>query len=910
MSLLGNLTVGILGNMSGLSNTFNQAQNQVRQFGRNMENVGKDLTAIGGTMTAALTLPIVGLATAAVKSSIEFESAFAGVIKTVDATTEQLAELRQGILDMSKEIPSTANEIASVAEAAGQLGIEVPNILGFTRVMSDLGVATNMGAQDAAMSLARLANITGMSQKDFDRLGSTIVHLGNNLATTEAEITEFGLRIAGAGSQVGLTEAQILAFGGALSSVGINAEAGGTAISKVMIELANATATGGEMLDRFAKVSGMSSAEFKKSFETDAAAAIVTFVEGLGKMGETGENVFNILSDLGLDEIRVRDALLRASGAGDLLRESLELGSKAWEENNALTKEAEARYATTESQIQILKNRFDDILGTIGDALVPALMSAVTAMEPLLQMVEKAAAWFGQLDPSIQAAAIAVAAIAAAIGPVLVILGLMITSIGTVTTAFAGLSGAIAGAGGVMGILTGPIGIAVAAIVGLGAALIALWKNSETFRASVTEIFNKFKEVAVNIFETVTAFIGEKITAIKGFWDANGPQFLAAVENVFNGIKAVIEFVMPAVKFIIEMVWTAIKQVISGALDVIMGLIKVFSGLFTGDFSEMWEGIKQIFFGAIDVIIGWMTLTFVGGLRTLLTNLAKGALNIVKGMADGIVNFFKSFITTGQNLASGFVNTITNFFRNLVDAVITLFNLFKTRGASTFEAFKGVVMSIFNSLKSGLMTLWNGLISFLTNGATMIRNGVSNAFTAMLNAVKTTWTNVKTTIEELWGKVMEFFKGINLFQVGKDIIQGLINGIGSMASAVWEKAKSIASGIANSIKNALDINSPSRVAIWLMEMFGKGMTIGMDHSIADINNMSKRLADAAVPDFPNVSTLSLTPLNRSSNNQSVVGTGESYSYGNIYVTIDPSNIQQMTNIIDFFNGLNQAARAR
>src|SRR5690606_645023 len=159
---------------------------------------------------------------------------FTGVIKTVDATDEQMAMLRQGILDMSSELPSSASEIAGVAEAAGQLGIQVDNILGFTRVMSDLGVATNLEANEAATALARLANITGMSQTDFDRLGSTIVALGNNLATTEAEIVAMGLRIAGAGSQIGLTEAQILSFAGAMSSVGIEAEAGGTAISRVM----------------------------------------------------------------------------------------------------------------------------------------------------------------------------------------------------------------------------------------------------------------------------------------------------------------------------------------------------------------------------------------------------------------------------------------------------------------------------------------------------------------------------------------------------------------------------------------------------------------------------------------------------------------------------------------------------
>ena len=169
-------------------------------------------------------------------TSIDFESAFAGVRKTVDATEEEFAALSEGIRGMTKEIPASAVEISKVAEAAGQLGIEKEAILGFTRTMIDLGESTNLSADQAATALARLANITQMPQTEFGRLGSTVVALGNNLATTEAEIVEMGLRLAGAGKQVGMTEAEILSLAGALSSVGVEAQAGGSAFSRVMAQ--------------------------------------------------------------------------------------------------------------------------------------------------------------------------------------------------------------------------------------------------------------------------------------------------------------------------------------------------------------------------------------------------------------------------------------------------------------------------------------------------------------------------------------------------------------------------------------------------------------------------------------------------------------------------------------------------
>ena len=185
------------------------------------KSLGNSLKTVGSTMTKSVTLPLAALGTVATKSAVDFESAFAGVRKTVDATDKELAKIEKGIKSMAKEMPTAATEIAGVAEAAGQLGIQTDNILGFTKTMVMLGDSTNMSADEAATSLARLANITGMSQKDFDKLGSTIVALGNNLATTESEITAMGLRLAGAGAQIGMSEAQILSFAGALSSVGL-----------------------------------------------------------------------------------------------------------------------------------------------------------------------------------------------------------------------------------------------------------------------------------------------------------------------------------------------------------------------------------------------------------------------------------------------------------------------------------------------------------------------------------------------------------------------------------------------------------------------------------------------------------------------------------------------------------------
>ena len=344
----------------------------VIESSRRLEQVGKRLDRMGRSLSLNVTAPILALGAGAVASSIKFEDAMAGVAKTVDASAETITALGDEFKDLSEQIPVAATELANIGEAAGQLGIETSNILGFTRVMADLGVATNLTSTEAATDLARLANITQMPQDQFDRLGSTVVALGNKLPATEREIVSMGLRLAGAGVQVGLTEDQILALAGSLSSVGIEAESGGTALSKVMAEMAIAVGDGGEKLEQFAQIAGMSGAEFAEVFETDAADAIATFVEGLGRLKDEGVNVFQVLKSVEFGNIRVRDALLLTSAAGDLMRSSLDLGSTAWRENTALTIEAEKFYATLGNQLKIVWNQVRNMAAELGDNLTPA----------------------------------------------------------------------------------------------------------------------------------------------------------------------------------------------------------------------------------------------------------------------------------------------------------------------------------------------------------------------------------------------------------------------------------------------------------------------------------------------------------------------------------------------------------
>ena len=322
-----------------------------------------------------------------VQASMDFESAITGVAKTTDLTDEELADMSDAIKAMSTEIPASTTEIAAVAESAGQLGIQKDALLDFTRVMTMLGTATNMTAEDAATALARFANITGMSADNYDRLGAVIVDLGNNFATTESEITQMGTRLASGGKLAGLTEPQIMALAAAMSSVGIEAEAGGTAMTQTLNAIEKAVATGEDSLQSFADVAGMSADSFAEMWNTDALGALTAFIRGLGNLDEQGESAVLVLEDLGLTGIRQSNMLKSLALAADQMDSAVQTANTAWDENIALTNEANKRYATTQSKLDMMQNAYNNLKVAVGDAFTPALRDAYDAGTDVLNVL-------------------------------------------------------------------------------------------------------------------------------------------------------------------------------------------------------------------------------------------------------------------------------------------------------------------------------------------------------------------------------------------------------------------------------------------------------------------------------------------------------------------------------------------
>lgn len=292
-------------------------------------------------------------------AAIRFESAFAGVRKTVDATEEEFTKLRKNLLLMSRSIPESVNNLAAIEEIAGQLGVRgVDNLTKFTDTVAKISVTTNLTKENAALSFAQIANIMEEPIANIDRMGSAVVDLGNNSATMESNILNFAQRVAGAGRIANLSTADIFGLGAAFSSVGVEAEAGGTAVQKVLLELK------------------------ERGFEGRQA-----FLDFVRLLQSEGDNAITVLQQMGLEDQRLIRAFLSLAKSGDLLEESLNRSSAAFEANTALAAEAEKRFQTSEAKTQLLKNVTGELAILLGEKLRPAYNSVVDGMTAYIQKV-------------------------------------------------------------------------------------------------------------------------------------------------------------------------------------------------------------------------------------------------------------------------------------------------------------------------------------------------------------------------------------------------------------------------------------------------------------------------------------------------------------------------------------------
>lgn len=885
---LGTATAYLALKDQGFFDGVNQAQSALQNFSgsvdtgmSSMEKFSLSTGKIGMSLTRNVTTPIVAFGKSAVDAFRETEHAFIGVKKTLDPqkladsfgiayksvsdlTDEKLApaydKLSDAIWNMTQETSSSYETIAGVMEMAGQLNVALgengQGIIDFTKNIIMLNDTTDLMGADAAKVLAQMTNILHTSEDDFGRLGATIVDLGNNSATTEADIVSMAKRIAGAGELVSLTDQDILAIAATLQSVGISAEMGGTAFSKVLKKMQTAAETGyepiidltqktgkslrelemlsandskaftelaqslgmtkdelklmvknGVLLENFAEVSGMSAKEFAETWKSEPVKAVEAFAKGLGNVDENGKSTIQMLQDMGFTEVRLSDMLSRLALAQEGFTENLERANRAWSDGTALEIEAERRYTELNAQISQLNEQWKQFRVELAEFIVPIL-------KELMGVASKVIGFLRELPDPIKKAFVEIAARAALIGPVLLglsriteviinmgkllgpIFNLIKNNGGPIMTAVKNLPSIIGTvANGIKGIATA-VAPALSAIAGVASII-----------AGVGIAISNFVDMWTNGVNVINGLLTVLGTTLAGI----GLALLGIIEWPAVLIAALVGAIAVAAAYVHEH-WDAVKKWWGDVCDWCMEKWNQFSDWIESGviaIRDFFKGIGQSISDAFTNAIDWIKEKWNGfkewwqglgdSIKEKWENLWNGIADFLNGILLGIYEKIVRWLydTFGENGIMGeipeYINAlIAQIILAIKDTITFITNLIK----DLFNILVDIFTLNFSKLKEDLGALLSHIVEW-----------IDNVFHRITSAIKDIVEIVKAFFSEIYNGIKEFFG--NIWDTVKEWFGNLISGVSeffeNLKNNVVEKFEQLRDAIHNAFEMVKEV---------------------------------------------------------------------------------------------------------
>ena len=701
-------------NMTAFNSGLQQAQTALQTFqsqtatsAQKMMATGGVIANVGQNLTRNVTVPLVSLGESSIQVARDFESAFAGVKKTIDEsrfneyslTWDDLAE---GIKQIAYETGISAEEIAGVMEIAGQLGVELGDqgkgIIEFTRQMALMGVTTDMAASDAALNLARFMNITNLTTDDVGNLTASIVDLGNNYATQEAEIVNMSMRLATAGSAIGMSAQDILALSTAMSSAGIKAEAGGSSLSSIISKLEarvrryesvmNGTFDGTEKemqgvmesMEAIAKVSGVSAEEFYKVWTTQPVEGLKLLTKGMAEAEERGDNMILQLDELGFSQIRQSNALRALAISFENMSGALDTSNKAWSEATAMEIEAEKRFETLDSRLNMLNERWKEVKREIAETLIPIL-------EKLMDAISKLIAWWNDLDDSQKKMIVTIGIVVAAIPPLITVLGTLISTIGLikglkVVEGIASVTTAAEKANSVFKIgnvifgdtysncnntamavknLAGSFNLS-AETANIGGAAMKNYTGALQGTTAATEAGT----TATTAATTAATGLATMIQNIFGILGVLGGGLMAVINffkmwndgiDAVHGSLMVLGIALAAIGAVLLGVPATVAAVVAAVVAIVAGLVLAIH--------EHWDEVKQWFSDSMESAkkkVG----DFIQGVKNKIAEVKETISGIGKGIKEGFENAFRTI----ENIVKEIWEAITGLAKGFIDSIL------------------------------------------------------------------------------------------------------------------------------------------------------------------------------------------------------------------------------------------------
>lgn len=851
----GYLDLDISGFLNGLKTAQSEADKVTKnigvEIGKNFQSAGKTLTSAGTTLTKFVTTPIVGLATAAIKTAADFESAMSKVKAISGATGSDFDALTSKAREMGASTIFSASEAAEAFKYMAMAGWDTESMLGAISGVMDLAAASgeDLGTvsdivTDAMTAFGLAADKTSKVIKDgvevevnnTTRFVDALAVAATNSNTDVAKLGESFKYVASVAGQLGYSVEDTAVALGLMANSGIKASQAGTSLKTLLTNLANPTKTmsiamntlGVSLTDDEGNMLSLMDVmkDLRKGFgqgHGDVEAFNAGFEE-LGKSYEKGEidadeyseGLKNLLISMygaeGAQKAMLASQLAGKEGMAGLLtivgatdEEFEKLTESVYNANGAASEAAAIMRDNLFGQFKMLKSALEDIGIEFGNILLPVIKEVVAWLQGLLVKLQN-------LSDEQKEQVIRIASIVAAIGPVLLVVGKLITTIGNLMVSIGNIGKTIKALKTSLGLMktaiagiSASVAAVVAVIAVLAAAFVHLWRTNEEFRDNITSIWSGIVEK----ISSFTSGITERLNQL-GF---NFKDFTEVLKTAWDGFASLLGPVF-------EGALSTLGNTMSMYFDIITGILDVFVGLFTGNWSQAWEGVKNIF----------------GDIWDNLKNTFQVWTDTVKGIADVFLGWFgTSWNEVWGNIRDYFVNiweSIKEFIENIVNSIKSflqpawnaIYNIIKIVLDSIWQAVKSAFDLIFNTIKSVLetirntvQTVWNNILYTITLLVVAIQDVIKNVFEAIKaflsgnvdetkNRLSSAWTTIKNLITELVNVLKNTIT--NVFNDIRNTVTTITDGIKNMMSTSWNAIKnttiSIAGGLKTSITSTFD----------------------------------------------------------------------------------------------------------
>ena len=773
-----------------VGNSFSAVGNNLSSVGKSMGEVGKKMQSTGKDIIGALT-PISGVAIASVKSFADYDSAIAQLSRTSGLTGKDLEAMKATIAAMSDQLGLSETDVASIASSVAAYGVSgVKDLSEVTKVASQMQVAfEGVSAEDAAASIAKFGNVTGLSMDKANNLGSCIAGLENNSAALATEIMEVNNRIGGMSSSVGMSAADISAWSTTMISGGMSAELAGSNFTKFQGVLSSACSQGSAAVQGFADVAGMSADEFIQLYSTDATGATEAFLQGLNKLEDGGGSVVATLDELGLsgtEQVRMMQVLMAAAdGTGKEmsdLQKYMSIANDEFNNGTALQEEFNTQSDTLKFTMQSLKAELSDTGKAIGAALAPAVQDVAGKFTEWLGKVQQ----FAQEHPKvvqgiagIVAGAMAFGGVALVVGKFTSAIGGIVSGVGSAISAVSGIASAISGLGGVVGLLTNPITLVIAGIAAFVAAIVYCWNNVDGFKESVSNSFQRIWEVISDVCTSVWNVIQE-------VWGAIAPYVVPMLQSMAETIGTIFTTILNIVVPVVEGIWNTIQTVWGWIAPYVIGIFEGVAQFISG----VWTIISTVITTACNIIKAVINGDW-GEIKDIVINAAKN-------IWDGICSAWEGIKSITVNIFEGVKSFVVNIWENIKSKVSDVVSNIKEAISNKWNEIKTNVSNKVSEIKTDLINKWNEIKSDVTNKVTEIKTDLINKWNDIKTSVTNKVTELKTNISNKWDEIWSTISG----KAGD-----ILDAIKSPFEDAWDFIQGIPSQISGVFKN-MDLSLP------------------------------------------------------------------------------------------------------